>query len=277
MNSRQGRVVAFSRTCRSALRRRGTAPVRTGAFGLVALMVSAVADLPAEERIGRLFSSPGQRIELDRLRDAPAPERAPEPVVVVDSESGSEAESEAESGSERDAARPLAVRIDGVVLRGGVHRIAWVNGVMAGAGTVAPGGIRIDAGDTPDGRVLVRWSDGGPGASLKPGQEIDAARSRVVEVYESLPRRHPGSPESQGEGSETAESAGRTGVGHAAVPDGMSGNPEPRSNPGPRSNPESNTPAASASSPEPEWVVRRAPREADGSAATTATGRPPSP
>lgn len=150
-----------------------------GAIGCALLILPPLAGLHAQERLGRLFSSPEQRLELDRLRDDPDFGKAPEPVAAaIDPLPGSR--------FGQDTPAP-ATRIDGVVFRGGAHRVLWINGVMAGAGTAAPEGIRIDADGASDGRIRLTLPDGRSTVALKPGQAIDGARRRVLEAYERRP------------------------------------------------------------------------------------------
>ena len=163
-----------------------------GAIGCALLILSPAPGLHAQERLGRLFSSPEQRLELDRLRDAPGFGRTPEPAAVSAAplpvsgpESGPESRPESRPGS-RQGTPTLAVRFDGVILRGGVRRVSWINGVMTGAGTAAPGGIRIDDAAS-GGRIRLRLPGGRSTVALKPGQTIDGARSRVLEAYETKP------------------------------------------------------------------------------------------
>ena len=161
----------FSRAARRRRRERALA----GVFGSALLALLPATDSYAQSRIGRLFSSPEQRIELDRLRNDPGSGEVAEPVV---------AEPRLESGPEPERGLPaLAVTINGVVLRGDGHRVAWVNGVETVAGTTTPAGIRIDADHTPGGRVRIRLPEGRMSADLKPGQTIDE-NGRVRDVYE---------------------------------------------------------------------------------------------
>ena len=150
-----------------------------GAIGCALLILPPVAGLQAQERLGRLFSSPEQRIELDRLREDPDFGKAPEPVAAA---------IDPLPGSRLGQGTPApATRIDGVVFRGGAHRVLWINGVMAGAGAAPPGGIRIDADGASDGRIRLRLPGGRSTVALKPGQAIDGARRRVLEAYERRP------------------------------------------------------------------------------------------
>ena len=180
-------------------------------LGAVLPALLPLADAYAQSRIGRLFSSPEQRIELDRIRNDPDFGKEAKPVV-------DEPEPETESGPEPEPRRPaLAVTINGVVLRGGGHRVSWINGVETGAGTTSPAGVRIDAERAPDGRIRIRLREGGTSADLEPGQTIDVAKGRVFEAYEPRPARDT----AVRSGDRAADSdAGRAGVGAAAVPDG---------------------------------------------------------
>ena len=131
-------------------------------------------------RIGRLFSSSEQRIELDRLRN--------------DSDSGKDADAVAgQTGHEsrpepgHDPSAP-AVTFNGIVVRNDGHLVAWVDGVEAATGTTTPAGVRIETDHTPGGRFRVRLPDGRTSAVLKPGQAV-AANGRVRDAYERRPAK----------------------------------------------------------------------------------------
>ena len=193
-----------------AARLRRRARALAGLLGGTLLACSPVVDSHAQTRIGRLFSTPEQRIELDRLRDDPGPGQPAETVV---DEAGPESRPEPER--ERPA---LAVTIDGVVLRGDGHRVAWVNGVETVAGTTAPAGVRIDPDRTPGGRFRVRWPGGRTSAVLKPGQTIDA-KGRVRDAYERRSAKGgSGTPGARAADSATAE-AGEDAAGPAGSPE----------------------------------------------------------
>ena len=155
--------------------RRRPAHVWAGVLGSVIPSLFPAADSYAQSRIDRLFSSPEQRIELDRLRDEPDSGEEAEPVV---DRTGPEFRPEPAGG------RPAsAVTLDGVVLRSGGYRVAWVNGVETAVGAAPPAGVRVDAEQVPDGRLRIRWPEGGTSAALKPGQTIDA-EGRMRDAYE---------------------------------------------------------------------------------------------
>ena len=142
--------------------------------GALALLVSA-GDPHAQSRIGRLFSSPEQRAELDRLReDSGAGEvaaPAPDPPAR-----------ESRPGTEREAPA-LAATFNGIIVRGDGHRVAWIDGVETPAGSSTPAGVHVEAERVPGGRLRVRLSLGPTTAVLAPGQSVDA-NGTVRNAYE---------------------------------------------------------------------------------------------
>ena len=165
---------------RTASRRRGGRPL-TGLLGSVVLALAPAFDCPAESRIGRLFSTVEQRIELDRVRDRPAVERVAEPVAA---EVEGEPRLAPEPGRE---ATSLVVTVNGLVIRSDGHRLAWVDGIEAGGEATTPGGAGIEVHRARSGRVRIRLPERGVDAELKPGQTIDIARGSVFEAYEFRP------------------------------------------------------------------------------------------
>ena len=146
-----------------------------GLLASTLLVFALVVDSYAQTRIGRLFSSLEQRIELDRLRNDSGVGKDAERVV---DRTGPESRPE----PERDPSA-FAVTFNGVAVRNDGHRVAWVDGVETVSGTTTPAGIRIEADRTPGGRLRIRLSDGRTSAVLKPGQAIDAT-GRVRKAYE---------------------------------------------------------------------------------------------
>lgn len=166
---------------RAASRRSWSTRAPPGLIGCLLLLLSPSAAPQAQEGIGRLFSSPAERIELDRLRDDFDSAKGPKP---ADATTGPVPDPVSGHGT---PAR--AVRLDGIVLRGGVPRVSWVNGEMAGVENAPAEGVRIDADDVSGGQVRIRLPDGRSAVRLKPGQEIAAARGRVLEAYERRPSK----------------------------------------------------------------------------------------
>lgn len=171
---------------RTASRRSGRRPL-TGLLGGAILALAPAFDCAAESRIGRLFSTVEQRIELDRIRDRPAVEPVAEPAA-------SEPEVEAEprlvlDPESRRNATPLVVTVNGLVIRSDGHHLAWVDGVEAGVEATTSGGADIEVDRARGGRVRIRLPERGVHAELKPGQTIDVARGNVFEAYEPSPVR----------------------------------------------------------------------------------------
>ena len=198
-------------------RRRWSASAPVGMLGSILLSLCPVTDSYAEQRIGRLFSSPEQRIELDRMRNDPGPGVEAEPIVD---------RAGRDSRHEPAGNRPAhAVTVNGVVLRSDGHRVAWIDGVETVAGTTTPAGVRIEA-QAPGGGLRIRLPDGRASAALKPGQVLDA-NGRVREVYErrptntaappsALPRRRREHLPHSFQGTPDVPDAG--GVGESQVP-----------------------------------------------------------
>ena len=166
--------------------RRATRPL-TGLLGGVVLAFAPAFDCLAESRIGRLFSTVEQRIELDRVRDRPAVERVAEP-AASGIEPAPEPHPTLDPESERDAPVP-PVTVNGVVLRSDGHHLAWVDGVEVGAGAQAPRRAGVEVDRAPGGRIRLRWPQRGVQVDLKPGQTIDVVRGSVFEAYEPRPLR----------------------------------------------------------------------------------------
>ena len=182
---------------------------RAGVAGCLLLALAPAPD-PRAQPVGRLFSTPEQRAALDGMRDDPGFGRETAPAAAA-----TRPEPVADSGPDSvpEPASP-PVTIDGIVLRGGVQRVSWINGVAVDAGAAAPGGIRIDAGRAPGGRFRVRLPDGRSTVDLKPGQRAGAVTGRVLEAYEHAPAR-------DAAGGSSPSAAGRSGDG----PTGGDGDP----------------------------------------------------
>ena len=144
---------------------------------LVAVALSLLApagDLHAQSRIGRLFSSPEQRAELDRLREGAgaAEDAAPLPDPPA-------RESRPETGRETPA---LAATLNGVVVRGDGLGVAWIDGIEIPAGSSTRAGAHVATERAPDGRLRIRLSLGRTTAVLAPGQFVDES-GRVRNGY----------------------------------------------------------------------------------------------
>ena len=149
------------------------------AAGALALLPPA-GDARAQSRIGRLFSSPEQRAELDRLREeagageAAAPAPAPDPPAR---------ESRPETGRETSA---LAAALNGAIVRGDGHAVVWIDGIETPTGSSTPAGAHVAAERAPDGRLRIRLSLGRTTAVLAPGQFVDES-GKVHDGYARPP------------------------------------------------------------------------------------------
>ena len=170
--------------------------------------IAAVDDSYAQARIGRLFSSPEQRLELDRLRN----ESGVEGNDAEDAESPAGL-TRAEFSSELEEPLPaLAVTFNGIVIRSDGHHVAWVDGVETPAGATTPAGARIEADRATGGRLRIRVSDGRTSTVLAPGQFVDETGG-VRDAYE----RRLAEPEAGAPRERTADShGGEAGAGIVA-------------------------------------------------------------
>ena len=141
--------------------------------GALSLLVPA-GDSHAQSRIGRLFSSPEQRAELDRLREG-----AGAGGVVAPAPDPPARESRPETGRETSA---LAAALNGVIVRGDGHAVAWIDGIETPAGSSTPAGSHLATERAPDGRLRIRLSLGRATAVLAPGQFVDEG-GRVHDGY----------------------------------------------------------------------------------------------
>jgi len=164
-------------------------------FASILLGIPPMTDSHAQHRIGRLFSTPEQRVELDRIRNDPGVGEEAAPVVDA---TVPELPPEPERGLPA-----FAVTVDGVVLRSDGHRVVWVNGVEAEVGGTTPSGVGIEGEPAPNGRLRIRLPANGKRVVLRSGQTIDAD-GRIREVYERRSARSAAS----GAGGRTRDAGG---------------------------------------------------------------------
>ena len=170
---RDGEFQATRASC--VIRLRPSSYVLACVLGSALPNFAVAADSHAQTRIGRLFSSPEQRIELDRLRSESHEGRNAEPVVE---RTGGEFRPEPERGPS-----VFPVTFNGIVVRGDGHRVAWIDGVEAVVGETTPTGVRVDSDHDLGGRIRIRLSHGRTIAVLEPGQFVDNGGT-THEAYE---------------------------------------------------------------------------------------------
>ncbi|MGH8584185.1 MAG: hypothetical protein ACREWG_15695 [Gammaproteobacteria bacterium] len=122
--------------------------------------------------LGRLFTSPEERAALDASRNRPPPPAvpvAPEPTPV-----------EAE-----EPPPPVSfVTVQGIVRRSRGPNTVWVNGENSTYGLAPEQGVRVDSSQAREGTVPVRVRNPRLDVGLKPGQTLDPATARVVDIYQ---------------------------------------------------------------------------------------------
>lgn len=120
-------------------------------------MLLALTALPcvavAEEKLGRLFFTPEQRIRLEHLANKPKGETA---IIISDK-----------------------VQVNGIVQRNGGSRVVWINGVPQSQ--KGANGILVERDITPD-SVPVKIPGTGNSVRLKVGQSIDLDSSMMRSV-----------------------------------------------------------------------------------------------
>lgn len=116
---------------------------------LTALPCGAVA----QEKIGRLFFTPEQRVRLEHLANKPEGETT---VIISDK-----------------------VQVNGIVQRNGGSRVVWINGIPQSQ--KGANGILVERDITPD-SVQVKILSTGNSVRLKVGQSIDLDSSVMRSV-----------------------------------------------------------------------------------------------
>jgi hypothetical protein len=128
------------------------------------------------EPIGRLFSTPAERANLDKLRQL-----------------GEKAGAAVEEKPDLNAAPPEPEReqitVDGFVRRSDGKSTTWVNGKPQHGAEISQGITVLQRrAKAPRISVLLR---SGRRLDLKAGQTFDIGTSKVIEVYEDLPDAPP--------------------------------------------------------------------------------------
>lgn len=145
----------------------------------VGLLLLAPLAALADDGLGRLFHTPGERALLDASREhRAAPAAATGADVPEPPEAAAGAGSAVPAGDGREQA-PVAV--DGLVLRRRGPSTAWIDGSPATRAELAAGGSR----DVRIGRGEVEVDAGGDlRARVRPGQVFDPTLGRVIERFE---------------------------------------------------------------------------------------------
>lgn len=148
--------------------------MRTAKAGvaLMLLVGSLFSGTLMAEPLGTLFFTPGQRMELERMRwrslDHPE-ESKPERI-------------EANPSAGAFADKPVSLTLSGTVRRSGGAPVIWLNGVSC-RGKEFPEYVRLPGSGT-GGQIVVRVPEEGRAHLLKPGQTLDVVSGQVQATYE---------------------------------------------------------------------------------------------
>jgi len=149
------------------------------AWLLLGCLLPALAG--AEEKLGRLFFTPAERVKLDYLRQTSKP---PEKIVKGDEE----AKEDEDVANVSKPAAPPVVSIGGYVKRSDGKTTVWVNGQPVQEKTAAKdfevGKLRSDTN-----QVQIKLPSTGQTVSLKAGQSYDPASGKVVDNLKDLPQQ----------------------------------------------------------------------------------------
>ena len=138
-------------------------------FGyLLAVHVATSMFAASASPLGRLFTTPEERDELDALRQSPGYQL---PVDAGD-------------------AMPFVedFRLDGIVVRSSGNNASWINGSSIFDGEASREGVRVEVA-TSGSAPRVRLFRGRDAIQLKPGQTIDVTTRSVLEGFQIKPQQ----------------------------------------------------------------------------------------
>ena len=144
------------------------------------LILIGVFSLPvqAAEPIGRLFTTPAERKNLDYLRQTSTP---PEKVLT-----GQDGEAVTDVAEALPSAPPVPVSVQGFVKRTDGKGTVWVNHqpILEKTGK---GDLEVGKLNTKNNRVTVRLPSSGQAVELKAGQTYDPVSGKIVEHARDIP------------------------------------------------------------------------------------------
>ena len=152
-------------------------------LSVLTLSMALLAAGPAvADSLGRLFTTPEERAQLQRLRLAPPEKPAPPPAAAP--------------VAEAPPAPPEVppVTVNGVVIRSRGESTAWVNGKNTYDGDLSADHVTVDTRDLRGTRVTVETPGHLPDVGLKPGQTYHPETGRITELYtapENVAPSHP--------------------------------------------------------------------------------------
>ena len=147
--------------------------IRIGS-GCCALLLVTLTGLPgaafAADDLGRLFTTPGERAQLDEARHAAMIE--PRPVVITPQAQG--------------AAKPVAIggalTVRGLVKRDGDRSTAWVNDSNTYQGDLDSPYQTVDKAGIASDQVTLKLPDGQASVKIKVGQTYEPASTHIRDL-----------------------------------------------------------------------------------------------
>lgn len=146
------------------------------------------------DQLGRLFTTPEQRHELDMLRYAQ--------IETAKHEPSRKTTQSKEEGKPAQAATPITIR--GVVTRSNGENAAWINNSNSFEGNPASGAIRVTPGEIHGDKVKIVMPDGSTSVNVKVGETYEPEARRVVDLLHPDPQP----PTATGDSGSRLESAG---------------------------------------------------------------------
>ncbi|HTT08739.1 MAG TPA: hypothetical protein VMH34_08105 [Gammaproteobacteria bacterium] len=150
-------------------------------MSVLCVAFSAAGPVSADP-LGRLFTTPAEREELQRLRTAP-------PVVA---KPGPPPAPVAEAPAPPPEVPPVTV--NGVVVRSHGEGTAWVNGKNTYDGDLSADHVAVDTRGLRGARVTVETPGHLPDVGLKPGQTYHPETGQITDLYNTPENTVPAHP-----------------------------------------------------------------------------------
>jgi hypothetical protein len=141
-----------------------------------AILATAALPAAAADVLGRLFTTPQQRAQLEELRHA---EEAPKEIELAD------VELIPEETAGPEAAPVDAVRVRGLVTRGQGRSTAWINDGNTYTGDLSLEYLHVRPTDIRENQVQLGMPDGRTTVTLKVGTTYDPATEQVRDITEA--------------------------------------------------------------------------------------------
>ena len=186
---------------------------------IIALFTILFTSATCAEGLGRLFTTPEQRILLERLRQPAAkpPVQKYDPIVIVDHSKFEPPKSkyehevitqfelypdpepivkQVEEPKKEIVVIPAPeipkITVNGIVKRSGGRSTAWVNGINTYDGYFDPQHIKVNPRRIGKDHVHVETEDINIGeVSLKVGQTLDPEKGKIVDTYQKMVKENP--------------------------------------------------------------------------------------